>query len=201
MASNTTTTPGATIPNLSDLRASNKTVSNAIDEYYQNNPISSWIKNYKQARELDYINQDIQNLESKLNSSSISITQPQTIKAFKNQLTSNILNVHNVQDVNSGPDTFYMVFANKGCLEPSVINEKNTELKVKMCDADKKEQLFRMVQSSSLSTYPGVSQLKLQNDSTMCLTFNKSGLSVQPCDEKFMTSGQNFKELYQNVRY
>ena len=203
MASDTTTTPGATIPNLSDLRASNKTVSNAIDEYYQNNPISSWIKNYKQARELDYINQEIQSLEqsleSKLNPSGTSTTRPQTIeKAFKNQFGSDILNVHGVS---SGPDTFYMVFANKGCLEPSVINEKNTELKVKMCDAAKEEQLFRRVQSSASSTYTGVSQLQLKNNPKMCLTFDRSGLSVQPCENNFLTSGQNFKELYQSVRY
>lgn len=182
-------------PNLTDLRASNKIVSDAIDEYYQNNPISSWIKNYKQARELDYINQQIAETESKINKLHTATTQPQTIKkAFKNQFASDILNVHRVS---SGPDTFYMVFANKGCLQP---DEMTKRMKIAMCDANVNAQKFKVATSGIDNNYTGASQLRLKNDPTQCLEFNRSGLSVQPCDTQFLTAGQNFKELYQSVR-
>ena len=197
------TTQPATIPNLATIATNQQMISNTIDNYYQKNPISVWIGNYKKARELDYIEQKINDTNNKISAIKNPVaTGSSEIKAFKNQYGSDILNVHQIQD-SSTNQTFYMVFGNRGCLQP-VITDSNTSIGVAECDASIQAQHFKRQILGEVGTPGyGISQLQLRNNPNptlpQCLNFDASGLSVQPCDPN--SPNQNFTPLYHSVRF
>ena len=200
----TTTRPQPT-PNLATIATNQQMIYDTIDNYYNTNPISSWIANYKKARELDYIQQQINDKQNKISAIQNPVaTGSQEIKAFKNQYGSDILNVHKIQDASTN-QTFYMVFGNRGCLQPS-LTDSNTSIGVAECDASIQAQHFKRKIIGEVGTPGyGISQLQIRNNADpthpQCLNFDSSGLSVQPCDPKGISPNQNFAPLHMNVRY
>jgi hypothetical protein len=204
--------PIATPVDISSMQKTYDSVNSTIDDYFKANPISKWVSNYQSARDLDYIQAEINKVESEIRTLKQSASDLNTnILAFKNQNASEILNIHKI---NKQGQEFYMIFGNGGCLQSeiemnpnrsqSATDVKRTSLSVGRCDANNLSQRFSVdifPRTNASAKYPGAYHLRPDFNKSMCLEFSQSGLSVQPCDDTFNKKGQNFAPINNYVRF
>ena len=197
-------------PTITSMQHTFDVVNSSIDDYFKANPMSKWVANYQSARDLDYIKAQIDDTQSKINYyKGIFSDVNHKILAFKNQNASEILNVHKINQTLptlSASQDFYMIFGNGGCLQSNIdLNSTTTKsyLSSVRCDAADPNQKFTIdifPRIDKSAQYPGVYHLRPNANPHMCLQFNQSGLSVQPCDSTFNKKEQNFAKIDRYVR-
>ena len=190
-------------PNITQMQNTFDTVNSTIDNYFKANPLSKWVANYQNARDMDYNQAEIERLRKEIEKVKTSKNDTQ-ILAFKNQNASQILNVHKIGGITSDitPDK-YMIYGNGGCLRTNIDTATGkTSITPVMCDASDPNQIFKTKQfqeTSQSAIYASVFHI-MPDNTDMCLQFTHSGLSVQPCDNTYNKKEQNFAKLDRYVR-
>jgi hypothetical protein len=169
-----------------------KLTYDAIDKYHVNQlgilgdqfapgriNINKEIANYKTARELDYIQHDINTVQSNLNTLAGHNHRDLSagdVRAFKNAANSHIINVQPVASGGGGTASFYLLFANSGCLESS-ISSTGTSLAPAICNSTRESQLFAYDHYSHALSPKGAHNASSASavPSTHCLAFNQTG--------------------------
>jgi hypothetical protein len=118
------------------------------------------------------------------------------VKAVKNQYKSNLLNVHKINANRDSDDNNYLVYANGGCLATEMVNGiiKN---EIRRCNIEDTKQHFIFGPQTDNSNLINYKLSTPTPESTHCITFSHSGLSVRPCEKN--TKGQNFSPLYNHI--
>ena len=163
-----------------------ETIINDIKSPYHNDLLKSSIMSEIQHKKMNLLNNQINSLQSVKK-----IDEPTELKALKNYSNSRILNIEkrrNYPDDKVGPEK-YIIYANGGCVSydsqtdgPSPYTNGNEYKRIsfQQCNAKDNKQLFVMDNMPTVSDYYNVKPLN--NPDNMCLHFDDSGLSVQPCD-------------------
>ena len=184
----------------------NRNIERYIFNHFNSNNMNMRINAYKNKLDAYAIDREIEKKTRDLNdlNSKIFTNNPTQQIVIKNQHKSELLKLYSLSTSTNGnggvnnEDSLYLAFANGGCLSANINNNNilsNTELNIKMCDANDQSQQFKLIKNTSntdinYGTYRAV--LNKNSDEKYCLNFSNSGLRVVPNDDIFVSGSNNF---------